>query len=79
MDLKYRIRMLAAIHEVRPLTKTELKELEEYRKDILTLIDAALMPIDLVWYYEILWDLAEVDYILFQYSKEFRESSSSQG
>ena len=80
MDLRDKILMLALIHEVRPLTKAEQLELEEYRKDILTLIVAALIADDLDWYYdELLWYLAEIDRILFQYSEEFRESSSSEG
>jgi len=79
MDLKDKILMMSSIHEVRPLTKAERLELEEYREDVLTLIDAAFIGDDLVWFDELLWYLAEIDRILFRYSEEFRESSSSEG
>ena len=74
MDLKYRVRMLAEIQKVRPLTKAEIKELKEYRRDIISLSLVAYQTRDWDWLHDICADLAEVDFLL-HLASSFESSS----
>jgi hypothetical protein len=78
MDLKYRVRMLAEIQKVRPLTKAEIKELKEYRRDIISLSLIAYQARDWDWLHEICANLGEVDSLLWLESLE-SSSSASEG
>lgn len=78
MDLKHKIRMLAEIRRVRPLTKAERKELKEYRRDLISLSLVAYQTGDWDWLHEICANLGEVDSLLWLESLE-SSSSASEG